>query len=76
MENIELTKSLIAHEAIIVHGDDVPEGYIDIAHGSFGENEVTIAIPENLLETPYLINKLANDAVSCILKAMKLFGSK
>ena len=72
MESIQLTKSLSAHKAIIINGGDVPEGYIDIANGSFREIKVKIAVPENLLETPYLINKLANDAVLCIIKAMKL----
>ena len=72
MENIELTKSLKAHKAIIVYGDNIQEGYIEIANGFLRDIDITIAVPDNLLETPYLINKLANDAFSCIMKAMKL----
>jgi len=71
MKKIRLTESLRKHKAIIVHGDEVPEEYFEIANAFFPGIEIYIAVPEKLLNKPNLINKLSNEAVSCIFTAMQ-----
>ena len=74
--NIELSRLLKKHNAVVLYGGKEKKGYTEIAGGfGFGE-EISIAIPDKYLDkstndkTVRWLNKLCSDAQLCLIKAI------
>ena len=71
MLKIKLTDDLRGHQAMIVRGDEVPNGYIEVAGAFFPDGEISIAVPEDLKKSHNVIKGLADQAVECLMQAMQ-----
>lgn len=70
MLKIKLTDDLRDHQAVIVRGDEVPDGYIEIAGAFFPDGDISIAVPEHLYKKNAVIKRLADQAADCIMQAI------
>jgi hypothetical protein len=76
MLKIKLTDDLKGHQAVIVRGDEVPDGYIEIAGAFFPNGEISIAVPKKLTNQIEIINVLAKEAQKCLMGAMRDRGER
>ena len=69
MLKIRLTDDLKGHQAVIVRGDEVPKGYIEIAGAFFPNGDISIAVPDHLQKQYQVIKNLADQAAVCLMQA-------
>ena len=69
MLKIKLTDNLKGHQAVIVRGDEVPDGYIEIAGAFFPDGDISIAVPKHLKKKYKVIKSLADQAAECLMHA-------
>lgn len=71
MLKIKLTDDLKGHQAVIVRGDEVPKGYIEIAGAFFPDGDISIAVPDQLMKKYSVIKNLADQAERCLMQAIQ-----
>ena len=71
MKELFLSQTLKDNKAVIVRdGQDCPDGYVEVAGAFTAKGEISIAVPEELMQNEKLIKKLSDEAGNCIMKYM------